>query len=657
MVDISEIFNEAKMVDISEIFDEDDLNPDFSLLELINDDDEPNNNSDYLDKSVFADKILLDGNHFVVASTGSGKTTALVNALLTTQSYKKIVYITPNINLVKQLESDNNSSRFGFYYENKTIPSSIPKISFLTYDKYINNINKFSPDLLIIDECHTVTLDYREIVMIGIFDMIKNPKCQTILITATPKSINKYIDPNIYKITDLTKKQDHPVFIEGYTVLPQVQDFIFKTLNDNPNIKMSIFYDNKDALAKLKIELDKLNIKNIVFSSDTTIDPDDFDLDKNNIRVVLYTSIIGCGMSLKTTSEDNVSINIISHRKHFDALKQAEHRLRANRTTYFFIKHSPRSKVEQKTIISYNSVQDLCIDLNITPFDFELIKSFYYQNIANIINAKKRYARNVIQSWYDMLSDYTKYNTLHYTKYIEMCHNGLQCYFSNISYSNVLLNDCTNIFKNTNDDIIEMKKTCKTDVLKNKMMSENNHLYESYMSYRRTLINKINRIDNKLFKKNEMKKMGIQEDTLRAIATYMICDDGFADNVWVNTFDRFVLNTKMVVKNHCPTYASPICSDRDPQNYYGLSLFKIINKVYDQKAPKLVREKINGLLKSLIKKTFVFKNKNGVEVAYKLKSVDQPDGKYAKYTNIARNLLLDDQLLTDIAFEILCDKM
>lgn len=383
----------------------------------------------------------------VIAGTGMGKTTAVLNDLR--NQYECIIFVLPSTLKVQELEQSFRKSKTNsilgtqnkFYYNNhspnETDMKNFRGLIVCTYDKFMK-VDRLIPDakkvksIVVVDECHKLyaTGDYRDEALLPMictlrkcaykhtlymtatftqerWDILELPICQKFEFTAEKprqRQIEVLHYPKGDQYTFLQKVGERLEHIQANHTAGKVSLKIFIRINNRKRCEMIAKYLEDSYKARCLIIHGKNKHEpqvKVVFEQEKI--PDEID-------VILSTSILDEGINLNNLQEEVDSLFVVGKSAHPEELIQYLGRLRYAIVPCFLVIHTPMEThpLNQQTLDKLHTTYTKKID--------ELLENV--QKVADLIVTVNKDFVNLTDD-YSSMFDTDDDETVQFASYLQ----------------------------------------------------------------------------------------------------------------------------------------------------------------------------------------------------------------------------------------------
>lgn len=357
--------------------------------------------------NVIFDRADSEKKIIVVSETGTGKSTAILNTFRELRPDKRLLFIAPLTAIVDQLgDSDDEDivKLKGGSPEKAYIDAHTASIVIATHEQAIKMLGyKSGFDYVVKDEIHSdiVGSSFKSPVISKLNHLLRDYNVPVIGLTGTPLNIFKSKGLEFYLIKIDSGKAPNKVIqrTDNRQALKTI-------LQHQKGVKGKAFYraNSKDSLKAVKQELVKSGYKYneilILQSSKEVKMGEDFSrlVETSNfredIKIVLTTSVIDEGVSIKNTDFTDIVFIDGSYHPRPEPLKQFLNRFRnaGENTKYYFYRHTPEKQDYRQYTDIYDSDIELLEDeiLDLSHFDYTKHRTLFsndrYYNKDGTIN-------------------------------------------------------------------------------------------------------------------------------------------------------------------------------------------------------------------------------------------------------------------------------
>lgn len=293
--------------------------------------------------------VIQNGNTFIRANTGTGKTWFIINVLM---RHYHVVFLCPTVGQVKQCEEIyGGRDDIGFIYGDKRIAKdSIKSIAkqnlVMTFDQFKKFEQELGKDtILVVDECQKLygAGVYRDDAIQPIIKVVKSQKFdRCVFLSATlTEPLYEMLGLHISQYYDIQKKDEmsrNIQIVRYYT--PHVLNWYCGVLQrlqanrEKGQDKLIIIRLNDIALSKqIKLMLEKDEFKVMLVNREEMVNQkchEMLSLEKLdcNYQVVICTSIMDEAINLNNADDEVDSIHIVGQPAHPEEITQFIGRLR-----------------------------------------------------------------------------------------------------------------------------------------------------------------------------------------------------------------------------------------------------------------------------------------------------------------------------------------
>lgn len=380
------------------------------------------------------DRILLK------AETGSGKTTAFIKDFRRIKKDSKTLLIAPLTIIVDQLSAEyKNEPGISFLTGRSRRDDHMQALNsnfvVATYEQGIKHLEKNNFDYVIVDEAHQLVManSYKANVIEQVTKQLQGNKAKLIGLSGTP---NRLFESLGFRLIDIKQTESTRTKVDVIYWNAKPLQIVLNHIEKSDNSRRYLFRLNEiDTLYDIKKKLveDETFKKSeilILHSSPQIKNSEKFkhlyleSRFSDNIKVVLTTSIIDEGLSIRDNFTDCVFINNDFAPK-AESIKQFFARFRGgkneaflfddiniNRTNFLYLKHTkhkkPRTKYNlvtdysQKKELLNKDVEDLTFDeIKSSYKDFTDTRDFYHDD--NKVN-EFYLANHVLNQYYKLIN-------------------------------------------------------------------------------------------------------------------------------------------------------------------------------------------------------------------------------------------------------------